>query len=108
MEAPQHRPRRHEGVQQQAKQDPRRCSATSGGTVENAMVVVEPPLPTEPGDPKDAGHRAPARRQDRSDQQNLGMPPTPLLEERREAEGPAAKRPTDAAWPLSFGRDAPA
>src|SRR5215212_5246003 len=47
---------------------------------------VEPPLPAESGDPENAGHRAPARRQDGSDQQHLGMPPTSLEKERRKAE----------------------
>jgi hypothetical protein len=48
-------------------------------------LVGEPPLPAEPGDPRDAADRAPARRQDGPDQQHLGVPPAPLAEERREA-----------------------
>src|SRR4051794_41955583 len=47
------------------------------------MVVGEPPLPSEPGDPQEAGHRALARRQDGTDQQQLGAAPRPLLQEHR-------------------------
>src|SRR3954463_4702622 len=47
------------------------------------MVVGEPPLPAEPGDPQEAGHRALARRQDGTDQQQLGVAPRPLLQEHR-------------------------
>src|SRR3954447_10578874 len=47
------------------------------------MVVGEPPLPSEPGDPQEAGHRALARRQDGTDQQQLGVAPRPLLQEHR-------------------------
>jgi hypothetical protein len=49
------------------------------------VIVDELPLPMKPGDPEYVAHRAPARRKDRPDQQNLGMPPTPLSEQRREA-----------------------
>ena len=47
------------------------------------MVVGEPPLPAEPRDPQEAGHRALARRQDGADQQHLGMAPGSLLQEQR-------------------------
>src|SRR3954466_9124040 len=47
------------------------------------MVVGEPPLPSEPGDPQEAGHRALAGRQDGTDQQQLGVAPRPLLQEHR-------------------------
>ncbi len=82
--AEEHRATRGEGVEQQAQQHPRRGPATPGGAVEDAVVVHEPRLRREPGDPQDARHRAPARRQDGPDQQHLGMPPAPLAEERRE------------------------
>jgi hypothetical protein len=49
------------------------------------VVVHEPPLPAKPGDPENAGHHAPARCQNGSEQQHFGMPPTPLLKDRREA-----------------------
>src|SRR5215213_1225004 len=47
------------------------------------MVVGEPPFPAEPGDPQEAGHSAPAGREDGADQQQLGMAPYPLLHEHR-------------------------
>src|SRR4051812_3082384 len=47
------------------------------------MGVGEPPLPAEPGDPQEAGHRALARRQDGTDKQQLGVAPRPLLQEHR-------------------------
>src|SRR3954447_13235364 len=47
------------------------------------MVVGEPPLPAEAGDPQEAGHRALAGRQDGTDQQQLGVAPRPLLQEHR-------------------------
>ena len=50
------------------------------------MVVDEAPILAEPGDPENAGHRSPAGRQDSPDEQNTGMPPSPLQEERREAQ----------------------
>ena len=76
---------RHEAVQQQAKQHLRRRSPAPGSAVQHAMVVDEPPLPAEPGNPKNAAHRAPARRQNGSDQQHLGVPPAPLKKEWCEA-----------------------
>jgi hypothetical protein len=85
VEAQQHRPRRHEGVQQQPEQHARRRPPAPGGAVEHAVVVDEPPLPAEPADAQDAGHRALARHQDGADQQHLGVPPGVLAEERREA-----------------------
>src|SRR5215213_5886509 len=86
VDAEDHWPLRYEGVQQQPEQHTRCGTPAPGGTVEDAMKVHEPPLLAEPGDPENAGHRAPARRQDGSDQKHLGMPPTPLEEERRKAE----------------------
>jgi hypothetical protein len=76
---------RHEGVQQQLQQHTPGRPATPAGAVQHAMVVGEPPLAAGPGDPEDAGHRALAGRQDRPDQQQLGVPPAALEEERREA-----------------------
>jgi hypothetical protein len=76
---------RREGVQQQLQQQARGGPRAAGGAVEDAMVVGEPPLPGEPGDPQDAGHGALARRQDGADQQHLGMLPAPLEEQRGEA-----------------------
>src|SRR3954465_13311915 len=64
-----------------------------------SMIVHEPPLLAEPGDPENAGHRAPARRQDGSDQKHLGMPPTPLEEERRKAENDRG----EAGWQSEHG-----
>jgi hypothetical protein len=85
VEAQQHRPGRQEGVQQKSEQDPGCRSSAPGGAVQHAVVVHKPPLPAEPADPQNAGHRTLAGRQDRPDQQHLGMPPTPLEEQRREA-----------------------
>jgi hypothetical protein len=85
VDAEDHRPLRREGVQQQAQQHAPGRPSAPGGAVQHAMVVGEPPLAAEPGDPEDAGHGASAGRQDRPDQQHLGVPPTPLAEERREA-----------------------
>ena len=42
------------------------------------MVVHEPPLLSQPRDPQQARHRAFPRRQDCTQQQNFGMPPTAL------------------------------
>jgi len=85
IEAQQHRSRRHEGVQQQPKQHPGCRPAAPGGAVQHAVVVDEPPLPAEPADAQNAGHRALPWHQVGADQEHLGVPPTPLLEERREA-----------------------
>ena len=85
VEAEDHRPLRRESVQQQAQQRAPGRPSAPGGAVQHAMVVGEPPLAAEPGDPEDAGHGASAGRQDRPDQQHLGVPPTPLAGERREA-----------------------
>src|SRR3954447_11478451 len=88
-----------EGVQQQPEQHTRCGTPAPGGTVEDAMKVHEPPLLAEPGDPENAGPRAPARRQDGSDQKHLGMPPTPLEEERRKAENDRG----EAGWQSEHG-----
>ena len=85
VEAEDQRAARREGVQQQAQQHAPGCPSAPGGAVQHAMVVGEPPLAAEPGDPEDAGHGALARRQNGPDQQHLRMPPTALAEERREA-----------------------
>jgi len=84
-EAEDHRAARGEGVEQQPQQQTGCQPPTPGGAVEHAMVVDEAPLPGEPGDPQQAGHRALPGRQDGADQQHLGMPPTPLEGQRREA-----------------------
>src|SRR5215208_3897298 len=57
------------------------------------------PLQAKPGNPENAGHRAPARRQDGSDQQHLGMAPTPLEKERRKAEDHRG----EAGWQSEHG-----
>jgi hypothetical protein len=85
VEAEDDGPPRREGVQQQPEQHARRRTPAPCGAVQHAMVVHEPPLAAEPGDPEDAGHGALARYQDGPDQQHLGVPPTPFAEERREA-----------------------
>src|SRR5215218_9978844 len=56
---------------------------TPNRAVKNPVVVGEPPLPTEPRDPQEAGHRALAGRADGADQQQLGVVPRPLLQEHR-------------------------
>jgi hypothetical protein len=85
IKAQHHRPARHKGVQQQPEQHPRRRPSAPGSTAEDAMVVNKPPLPAEPSDAQDAGHRALPRHQNGADQEHLGVTPTPLLEHRREA-----------------------
>jgi hypothetical protein len=85
IKAQQHRPLRRKGIQQQPEQHPGCGPPTPGGAVEHAMVVDEPPLPTEPGHPQDAGHRALPWNQDGADQQHLSMPPCELAKERGEA-----------------------
>ncbi len=57
-----------EGVEQEAEQHVSRGPPTPGGAVEDAVVVDEPPFPSEPGDPQNAGDGALARRQDRAEQ----------------------------------------
>jgi hypothetical protein len=85
VEAQQHRPLQHEGLQQQPEQHPCRRPAAPGGAVQHAVVVDEPPLPAEPADAQDAGHRALTGHQDGAEQQHLGVPPGVLAKERREA-----------------------
>jgi hypothetical protein len=85
VEAEEDRAVRREGAEQQPEQQARRGARVPCGAVEDAVVAHEPPLPGEDGDPQDARDGAPARRQDGADQQHLGMPPTSLSEERREA-----------------------
>src|ERR687893_834604 len=70
-----------------------------GGGFGRGVVFRKPPLPAEPGDPEDAGHRAPARRQDGPDQQHLGVPPTPLAKKRREAQDHRG----EAGWQARHG-----
>jgi hypothetical protein len=47
------------------------------------MVVGEPSLAAEAGDPQQAGHGALAGGEDGADQQQLGMAPRSLLQEQR-------------------------
>src|SRR3954453_21156560 len=98
-EAKDDRPLWHEGVQQQPEQHTRCGTPAPGGAVEDAMIVHEPPLPAEPGHAENAGHRALARCQNGSDQQHLGMAPTPLEEQRRKAEDHFG----EAGWQSELG-----
>jgi hypothetical protein len=79
VQAEHHRPDRGEGVQQQAEQDMRCCPAAPDCTVEHAVIVDKATLSAQPHDPQQARHRAPAGRQDGTDQQRLGVLPRPLL-----------------------------
>src|SRR4051794_2007082 len=99
VEAKDDRPLWHEGVQQQPEQHTRCGTPAPGGAGEDAMIVHEPPLPTEPDHAENAGHRALARRQNGSDQQHLGMAPTPLEEQRRKAEDHSG----EAGWQSEHG-----
>jgi len=83
VDAEQHRPGRGEGVQQQAEQDARCRTAAPGSTVEHAVEVDEASLPAQPRDAQQARHGALAGRQDRADQQHLGVAPRSLLHEHR-------------------------
>jgi hypothetical protein len=74
---------RGKGGDQQAEQQAGRRTRTPDGTVENAMVVGEPPFPAEPIDPQQAGHGALAGGENGADQQQLGMAPGSLLQEHR-------------------------
>jgi hypothetical protein len=85
VEAEDHRAARREGVQQQPQHHTPGRPSAPGGAVQHAMVVGEPPFAAESSDPEDAGHGALARRQDRPDQQHLGVSPAPLEEQRRKA-----------------------
>src|SRR3954451_15802879 len=59
--------------------------ASPSGPVEHPMVVGESPFPAEARDSQEAGHGALTRGEDGADQQQLGVPPSPLLhEDRRE------------------------
>jgi hypothetical protein len=50
------------------------------------MEVHEPPLVCQAHDPQGAGHRAPTGGQKRADQQDPGMPPRAMGEQRRERQ----------------------
>jgi hypothetical protein len=81
---PEHdRAARGKGGDQQAEQQAGRQTGLPDGAVEDAMVVGEPPLPAEAGDPQQAGHGALAGGEHGADQQHLGMPPGSLLQEHR-------------------------
>jgi hypothetical protein len=83
VDAQHHWPGGREGVDQQAEQDAGGRPGAPGRAVEHAMVVGEPPLPAEPGDPQQACHRALAGGEDGAGQQQLGATPGPLLPEHR-------------------------
>jgi hypothetical protein len=67
VDAQHHRSGRREGVEQQAEQDAGGGPRAPGHAVEHPVVVGEPPLPAEPGDPQQAGHGALAGREDGAD-----------------------------------------
>jgi site-specific DNA recombinase len=85
VEAEEDRAARREGIEQQPEEDARRRLPAPGGAVEHPVIADEPPFAREAADPQDGGHGARPGRQDGADQQHLGVPPTPLAEERREA-----------------------
>jgi len=74
-----------EGCDQQAEQSTRGHPRAPCRTVEHAVVVHEPPLARQAGDAQDARHRALVWRQDGTGQQHLGVTPTALKEQGREA-----------------------
>ena len=81
---PEHdRAARGKGGDQQAEQQAGPRTRVPDGTVEDAMVVGEPPFPAEAGDPQQAGDGALAGGEDGADQQQLGMAPGSLLQEHR-------------------------
>jgi hypothetical protein len=81
---PEHdRAARGKGGDQQAKQQAGRQTGLPDGAVEDAMVVGEPPLAAEAGDPQQAGHGALAGGENGANQQQLGMAPGSLLQEHR-------------------------
>jgi hypothetical protein len=75
---------RDKGGDQQPKQQAGRRAEVPDRTVEDTMVVGEPPLTAEAGDPQQAGHGALAGGENGADQQQLGMAPGPLLQEHRD------------------------
>jgi hypothetical protein len=80
VDAEHDRADRHEGGDQQELQQQVACrTGVPDGTAEHTMVVDEPPLPVEPNDPQQAGHRALAGREDGTDQQPFGTAPRSLL-----------------------------
>jgi hypothetical protein len=85
VQADHNRPFGREGVEQQPEQHPRRRPPAPGGAVQHPVVVGEAPLAAEPADPQHARHRARPGRQHGAQQQRLGVAPTPLPEEWREA-----------------------
>src|SRR5207342_1261514 len=69
---PEHdRAPRGKGGDQQAEQQAGCGTRVPDGTVEDAMVVGEPPLAAEAGDPQQAGHGALAGGKNGADQQQL-------------------------------------
>lgn len=82
---PEHdRAARGKGGDQQAEQQAGRRAGIPDRTVEDTMVVGEPPFPAEPGDPQQAGHGALAGGEHSADQQQLGPTPGSLLQEHRD------------------------
>ncbi len=77
---------RRKGGDQQAEQDAGAGARAPDGAAEDAMVVHEAALARAAGDPQQARHRAPPRRQDGTDQQHLCMAPGALAEQRREGQ----------------------
>src|SRR5262245_20844729 len=74
---------RGEGRNQQSQQDPAGFQGRPSRTVQDSMVVGEASFLAQPHDTQAGGHSSFARRQDRSDQQDFGVLPNWLGEQRR-------------------------
>ena len=88
------------------EQDARAGPRTPRRAAEHAVVVHEVALPRKAHDPQHARHRAPARRQQRADQEHLGVAPGAVDEERREGQDDPGEAGGQLRHGASLGGDA--
>ncbi len=108
VDAQHHRAVWRKSGNQQVQQQPGCQARVPRRPVQNSMVVHEAPLVHQPANAQQAGDRARAGRQDGADQQHLGTAPTPLAEQRREAQDDRGKAEWQTKHGRSLGGDTPA
>jgi hypothetical protein len=69
-------------MDQQTEQQPGRLASAPASPAQHAMIIDEVTFAVEANDAQNAGHGALARRQDGSDEQDLGMKPGLVAKER--------------------------
>jgi hypothetical protein len=97
---------RRKGCDEQPEEDLGSGARAPCSAAEHAVVVDEAALARAAGDPQQARHGAPARSQDRADEEHAGVPPGAVDEQRRERQDDRGEAGGQVRHGASLARDA--